>query len=332
MMKKKYTIITTSIILIITIFNGCTENQNNNHINNNQNSSNTLYVDINNTLGPWIGTQQKPYRNIQDAIDNIKNKTEIKVAKGIYNENIIINTSPIKLLGDNAKTTIISSKTTNDTIYIDAENITIKGFTIKKDSNENIQYGNSGIDIKASNTTITDCILEGNKYGIHLDHTHNCTINSSEFNNNQYGIYTYFAFYNNISNNILSSNQIYGIYLSSRSNENIISDNIISGSSYACRIKSSYYNIVTNNLFLNNQEGVYLCCSSKDNQIYLNRFHESALWHAKDDIPKQNYWYNETEGKGNYWDDYQGEDNDNDGIGDTPYEFEVNATDPYPLI
>ena len=126
MMKKKYTIINIIIILLITILNGCTENQNNNNnINNNQHNTDTLYVDINNTKGPWIGTQQNPYRNIQKAIDNIKKETIIKVAKGTYNENIIIDKSYIKLIGSEAEKTIISSKTTNDTIRIRAENITI---------------------------------------------------------------------------------------------------------------------------------------------------------------------------------------------------------------
>ena len=35
---------------------------------------------------------------------------------------------------------------------------------------------------------------------------------------------------------------------------------------------------------------------------------------------------------GNYWSDYSGFDNNNDGIGDTPYVIPANGTDKYPLV
>ena len=43
-----------------------------------------------------------------------------------------------------------------------------------------------------------------------------------------------------------------------------------------------------------------------------------------------NIWDNGT--VGNFWDDYHGTDNNNDGIGDTPYVIDGNNQDNYPLV
>jgi hypothetical protein len=43
-----------------------------------------------------------------------------------------------------------------------------------------------------------------------------------------------------------------------------------------------------------------------------------------------NSWDNGT--VGNFWDDYHGTDNNDDGIGDTPYIIDENNQDNYPLI
>lgn len=55
--------------------------------------------------------------------------------------------------------------------------------------------------------------------------------------------------------------------------------------------------------------------------IYYNRF-EHNLWQASvggDEKNDRNVWY------GNYWDDYEGFDRDEDGVGDTPYEIRAYA-------
>ncbi|MCD4664629.1 MAG: hypothetical protein K8R68_05095, partial [Bacteroidales bacterium] len=68
--------------------------------------SNTIYVDDDNTDGPWDGTQEHPYQHIQDAVDNASKGDTVFVYSGIYYEHIVINTS-ISLVGEYRETPII---------------------------------------------------------------------------------------------------------------------------------------------------------------------------------------------------------------------------------
>ena len=74
---------------------------------------------------------------------------------------------------------------------------------------------------------------------------------------------------------------------------------------------------------------MYFCCGAKDNIVFLNSFKNNSEWNGRDG--NINKWdYNEL---GNYWDDYNGSDNDSDGIGDTPYEVSTGEKqDNYPLM
>jgi len=134
----------------------------------------------------------------------------------------------------------------------------------------------------------------------------------------------------------------------------VISGNTITGSDYGIRLKELriyysggliYYstnNTITRNDIIGNGVGIALSKAS-NNFIYLNNFIDNEvdavlsegymnIWHSP---RKLTYIYNGNtyvNYLGNYWSKYQGEDSNEDGIGDEPYVIDENNEDDYPLI
>jgi hypothetical protein len=69
-----------------------------------ENPSKIIYVDDDNTMGPWKGTIEHPFQHIQDAIDVSSNGNTVFVFSGAYYENIVIDES-INLIGENKNNT-----------------------------------------------------------------------------------------------------------------------------------------------------------------------------------------------------------------------------------
>jgi parallel beta-helix repeat protein len=65
-----------------------------------------------------------------------------------------------------------------------------------------------------------------------------------------------------------------------------------------------------------------------DSSIYQNNFINNAT--QAEDGGSNNHW--DHDGQGNYWNDYNGQDANGDGIGDTPYVVPPNGVDHYPLM
>jgi parallel beta-helix repeat protein len=174
--------------------------------------------------------------------------------------------------------------------------------------------------------------------------------------NNFYGIGLYFLNSNNtIINNTISNNSV-GINLGPggannhnniigniiRFNEcgawlydavcNNISTNVISNNNDGIRVNYSHHNNIFNNTIRNNSvHGICLKGPEvQNNSIFFNNFIDNGQ-NAYDD--GMNTWYHTVLHEGNYWSDYTGEDNNDDGIGDTPYDIPGgNNQDLYPFM
>jgi parallel beta-helix repeat protein len=286
------------------LLSGCIDDQSNNEI-----------LDPNKEYSDTIILNGIRYNSIQQAIDASKDNDTIYVYDGTYYENLIINTS-INLKGENKENTIIDGNQSNDTIRIDADNVSIQGFKITHAGSTYSSIRDAGIEINSDNNSISECNITLNGYyGIVIYFAKDNYIFNNIFDRNTESIYGYKSTNNIIESNIITNNAKYGMYLFSDSNSNFIKNNIFSYNDNGARIKSSRKNNVSGNEFSFNKKGLYFCCGGRDNIIYLNAFINNTQYNARDDVI--NTWDNGV--FGNYWYDCNCTDSDNDGIGDNPY-------------
>jgi len=126
----------------------------------------TIYVDDDNTGGPWDGSQANPYQYIQDGITNADPGDTVQVADGIYrgalNKDLDFGGKAITVQSENgAASTIIDCQDSGRGFYFDNGETTasvVDGFTIRNGSAET----GAGICCEASSPTITNCRIQEN--------------------------------------------------------------------------------------------------------------------------------------------------------------------------
>jgi parallel beta-helix repeat protein len=98
--------------------------------------------------------------------------------------------------------------------------------------------------------------------------------------------------------------------------------NTFSNGQIGIAMKGSYNNAFSNNTVLNNKIGMELVISD-GNTIRNNNMVNNT---KQVEVSGTNVW------DGNYWSDYEGADNDEDGIGDTPYQITRGIEDKHPYM
>jgi parallel beta-helix repeat protein len=308
-------------------------------------NSNTLYVG---------GGGPGNYSKIQDAIDNTSDGDTVFVYddSSPYYENIQINKS-INLIGEDRNTTVIDATGSNNNIDIMSDAVNINGFTLQNPNKYGIEscifgfctftdniiintFGGIRISSSCNNTMKGNTFFNYELYGIDLWSSDNNTISGNYFGNLSgrnfnWGITLTKSKGNNISYNTFKENMI-GIGFD-QSAGNYILNNIISFNLEAgIRIGESSNNTFIGNIISNCLDYGFLIytADSKNNIIFHNNFKYNGE-NAND--KGNNTWDDGFPSGGNFWDGYTGEDNNGDGIGDTPYLIPGGDNeDRFPLV
>jgi len=258
---------------------------------------------------------------------------------------IYINQDEIKINGFT-----IANASNNNGIRVDnVENLTIINNIIRENykgmniigcnhsiisHNEIILNGDEGILMQLTYDTLFEFneIESNNRFGIHMIYfsptSTGCTQNTIrsckiEDHNND-GIILDQSNSNTIINNSLIDNGNIGIYLD-ESNHTIVRENIISNHTrygiYVLRSKEN--DIIRNNISHNgdsiNRFGINLRPGSINNSIYLNNFFGN-----NQDVNCSSLNYFNSTIIGNHWEDYSGNDTNDDKIGDSPHKVDPN--------
>ena len=213
----------------------------------------TIYVDDDNTQGPWDGTIDNPFQYIQDGIKTAENSDIIYVFSGNYivtDKNDIVIDKQISIKGENKDTTIITASGFDDyVIKINFDYVTISNLTAKN--------AIRGIVCNSNFCNIIDNIITDNFDGILLSSASYNTISKNNIIDNLNGI----TLDDSSKNNNISLNDVIenlrGIEFIKKCNENIIfKNNVIKNSETAILIRSDY-NIIINNTIRKNSYGIF---------------------------------------------------------------------------
>jgi len=259
-----------------------------------------IYVDDDNTEGPWNGTIEYPYQYIQDGIDNAFEYDTVFVYNGTYYENIIVNNS-ITLIGEDKDTTIIDGVNGghgDHVVSLKKSFIKIKGFSIINGE----QSWTRGIELEGHtlmNISISDCIVRDNGGGIcfYGVYASNCSItNCIIYNNTMYSI----------DFNLILMDQLFKNILNILIDNCEIYNNGASGISI-CGEKARHSDIqISNcNIYNNIDNGIMMDPSDNisihNNSIYGNSGYGIILWKARNvDIHYNNISENTVGGIGLY--------------------------------
>ena len=217
-------------------------------------------------------------------------------------------------------------------------NNTIANNTIKTENPKGII---DGIEVVRSvNNRIEGNNIQNLMGGITLSYAHNNVVANNNLSNIWRGkdpmhsyspsanaIQLYHSSNNTITNNQISHAQANAILVWDMSKNNVMQANIINSSYNGFSLHySSDNNTIINNAVGNIESWTIVFDESNENVAYDNDFLDANIKTYDNGV---NQW--DSEGHGNYWGDYVGQDEDKNGIGDTPYHIPPNGTDSFPL-
>jgi len=201
------------------------------------------------------------YPTIQKAVDAARSGDTVYVKAGTYHENVGIQKSGLRLIGENRDTTIIDGGGHGTVVFVWANNTVVTGFTIRN-SGINVPVFDSGILIwyGLHNVSVFNNNVDNNRYGIALEDSSNVSLfNNTVTNSLVYGMILMKSRFCFLRNNIMAGNRFnFGVWGESDTLQDYVHDidasNLVNG-------KPVYYML--------NQTGLTLTPSTYPNMGYL---------------------------------------------------------------
>ena len=213
------------------------------------------------------GSGLENYSRIQDAVDNayIGDTIFVYSRSSPYYENIIITKNDIKLVGEDNYDTIVDGNGIGHVVEINADNITLEGFTVRHSGPIEEFKFDAGVHITymSDYAFITDNIIVNNQHGIFIDGCPNSTISKNIISNNIEGVIIYGdARYNIISENKIENNSN-GIHEAFTRHSTIIGNNIANNTGVGIICSYTTFHITKENNFITNSCHAYFDGSFK---------------------------------------------------------------------
>ena len=173
------------------------------------------------------------YSTIQSAIDAANADDMISVSEGTYYENLVVKKDGIFIIGKNKEKTIIDGQQTGSVIRLEANNVTVSGFTLLNNGGSGKE--DAGITIySADNNMVANSIIMNNNIGVAIYSTSNNNVITGNYIKSNYrnGIFVFNSIENKIYNNNIQNNKI-GFYGDSARINSIYSNNFIDNNDQA---------------------------------------------------------------------------------------------------
>lgn len=197
------------------------------------NDSPLLYVDDDNIEGPWDGTIDHPYQQVNDALRQATNTSSIYVFSGTYTESLFINKN-VNITGENRNETILIGSV----FFHQTHNAKLSECTITANVDEGAET--CGITFNnTQNTIVINCVITNHHTGFLLSEQSSTSIikqNLIEYND--IGIDVCTSSDNLIYANTIQENENTNIILY-HSDNNFITQNIIRNAEHNLQFHTS---------------------------------------------------------------------------------------------
>ncbi|MYN02432.1 nitrous oxide reductase family maturation protein NosD [Pseudoduganella sp. DS3] len=179
-----------------------------------------------------------------------------------------------------------------------------------------VSYARDGIYVDYSRrATFRGNRVHHVRYGTHYMNTHDSIWEGNTVHQSRGGLALMEVRNLTVRNNVAWGNEDHGIMLRTIQ-DSVIENNIVSGNGRGFFIYDAEFNTLRGNLVIGNQTGVHLTAGSSNNAVDGNDFINNAE-QVKFVASKDVEW---GRSRGNYWSNYSGWDQDNDGQGDVLYQ------------